>query len=508
MIANYATLLSSEQVERIHEASLEILEDVGLLVRNENARRLLAVHGCKIDSETNIVRWPRKVVEELRTSFPPTFTFYGRDPAYDRTIPHERPLFMSASSAPNLIDPLTGKERRGRSDDMARIAHLFNELTALDIFSVSILCDDAPEGHFSLSRYYPALKNILKPVRGNVPNVEEAEKIIKLGAIVAGGKERYRERPLITHHYCAVVSPLTMDFDSTALLLHLTERDLPGYATIVPTAGLTSPLTLLGTIAQGNAEFLAWSTLKQMVRPGSQLIYSALPTVGDMRTGAYAPGGIETGIMGMAFAQLARFYGVPSAGYMGLSNAKVVDAQAGYEKGMSTVAGLLAGLDLINMAGLLDALMAFDFGMMVIDDEIAQMLKRAQRGLDFNEENLALDLIAEAGPAGMFLDKTHTLERMKSCAVLPEVADRDPRQTWEENGSLDAQAHAMRRVRDILTHDNPAVFSADMDAEIRAEFAGLVAGGSTPPPGWKAPKSGPTRRKRRFARRGDRAKAS
>jgi len=227
-----------------------------------------------------------------------------------------------------------------------------------------------------------------------------------------------------------------------------------------------------------------------------------------MRTGAYAPGGIETGIMGMAFAQLARFYGVPSAGYMGLSNAKVVDAQAGYEKGMSTVAGLLAGLDLINMAGLLDALMAFDFGMMVIDDEIAQMLKRAQRGLDFNEENLALDLIAEAGPAGMFLDKTHTLERMKSCAVLPEVADRDPRQTWEENGSLDAQAHAMRRVRDILTHDNPAVFSADMDAEIRAEFVGLVAGGSTPPPGWKAPKSGPTRRKRRFARRGDRAKAS
>jgi len=501
MIASYATLLTDEQVEQIHEASLEILEDVGLLVRNEAARRHLIRHGCPADSETHIVKFPRRVVEHFRAAYPQTFSFYGRDPRYDRTIPDDGPLIMTGSSAPNIIDPVTGRERRARSDDMARIAHLFNELPYLDLFSVSVLCDDAPAGHFSLSRYYPALKNTVKPVRGNVPNVEEAQKVIKLGTLVAGGEAAYRARPLITHHYCAVVSPLTMDFDSTELLLWLTKNGYPGYATIVPNAGLTSPLTLLGTVVQGNAEFLAWATLKQMIRPGAELIYSVLPTVGDMRTGAYAPGGIETGMMAMAFAQMARFYEVPCAGYVGLTNSKLVDAQAGFEKGMSPTAGLLAGLNLMNMAGLIDALMAFDFAMMVIDNEIAEMIKRVKRGLEFGRENLALASIAEAGPAGMFLDKPHTLERMTTCAVLPTVADRDPRQTWLENGGLDAQSKAMQRVGEILARDNSAVFSAEMDAQIRTEFEGLVAGDSRPLPGWISSAAVPSRERSRRRRK-------
>jgi len=240
LIVNFATLLTSEQVERVHEASLEILEHVGLLVRNERARKRLVQHGCRVDSETHIVKFPRHVIEHFRAAYPPTFTFHGRDPHFDRTIPDDGPLVMTGSSAPNIIDPISQRERRARSEDMARIAHLFNELPALDIFSVSVLCDDAPPGHFSLSRYYPALKNTVKPVRGNVPNVEEAQKIIKLGFLVTGNEAAYREHPLITHHYCTVVSPLTLDFDSTELLMFLTEEDLPGYATIVPNAGLTS----------------------------------------------------------------------------------------------------------------------------------------------------------------------------------------------------------------------------------------------------------------------------
>jgi trimethylamine--corrinoid protein Co-methyltransferase len=152
-----------------------------------------------------------------------------------------------------------------------------------------------------------------------------------------------------------------MDFDSTEMLLTFTGEGLPCYPTIVPNAGLTSPLTLLGTLAQGNAEFLAAAVLEQMVRPGKETIYSSLPTVADMRTGAYAPGAIETGILFMATAQMARYYNVPCGGYIGLTNAKLNDAQSGYETGMSVVAGLLGGVDMFNMAGLLDALMAFDF---------------------------------------------------------------------------------------------------------------------------------------------------
>jgi trimethylamine--corrinoid protein Co-methyltransferase len=187
----------------------------------------------------------------------------------------------------------------------------------------------------------------------------------------------------------------------------------------------------------------------------------------------------------MAFAQMARFYNVPCGGYIGLTNSKINDAQAGYETGMSTVAGLLAGVNMFNMGGLLDALMAFDFAKAVIDDEIAQMMKRIKRGLEFSQDNLALDLIAEMGPAGMFMDSWHTLERMKTAAFLPTIADRETRDVWMRNGSLDAGGRAMRRVQEILSRDNPAVFSSEVDARIRAEFEGLVAGDVTLPDGWK-----------------------
>ena len=484
MIHNFAQLLTQEQIERIHEASLEILADVGLLVRNQRARELFEKHGVLVDHETHIVKFHRRIVEEIRAGFPPTFTFRGREKSYDRTIPDDSPLILTGSSAPNVIDPVTGYERRSTSADLARIAHLINQLPGFDVFSISTLADDAPSGQFSLSRFYPSIKNTLKPVRANTPPDEAAE-MLRLVYMIAGSEAAFREHPFVTFHYCPVVSPLTMDFDSTEDLIFFKEQGLPSYFSIVPNAGLTSPLTLAGTLAQNNAEFLAAAVLSQMIQPQSELIYNTLPTVADMRTGAYSPGAIETGILHMGCAQMARFYNIPSGGYIGLTNSKINDAQSGYETGMSVVAGYLGGVDIFNMGSLLDALMAFDFAKAVIDNDIAMMLKRISRGFEFSEDNLSLDLIAEVGPGGMFADTQHTLERMRSTMYLTELADRHPRQQWQDDGALDVQSRAMRRVKDILTHANPAVFSPEVDARLRAEFAGMVAGDSTPSDGWQ-----------------------
>lgn len=499
MIVDTARLLTPEQVLRIHEASLEILEQVGLLVRNEKARSVLARHGCRVDVESQIVRFPRGLVETYRASIPPQFTFFGRDAKYDRTIPSDSPIIVTGSSAPNLVDPVTGEERRARSDDLARIAHLINELPGFDVFSISTLADDAPPGLFSITRFYTALKNCLKPIRGSGPP-EDAPKILQLAYLIAGSEAAYRSHPFVTHHYCPVVSPLTMDFDSTEVLMFYTEQGLPCYPSIVPNAGLTAPLTLTGALVQNNAEFLAAAVLEQMIRPGKETIYATLPTVADMRSGAYAPGAIETGILFMGCAQMARFYNIPNGGYIGLTNAKVNDAQSGYETGLSCMAGLLAGVDMFNMGGLLDALMAFDFAKAVIDDEVAMMLKRTWRGLEFSEENLALDIIAEVGPAGMFMDKLHTVERMKTAAYLPDIADRDSRQLWRERGGLDSQARALKKVREILSRDNPAHFSPEVDARIRAAFIGLVSGELEMPKGWTR-EVAPARRSRETRRR-------
>src|SRR5690606_5029857 len=179
-------------------------------------------------------------------------------------------------------------------------------------------------------------------------------------------------------------------------------------------------LTLPGMMALINAEWLAAACLAQMSRPGTAQIYNFLPVFADMRDGAYAPGAIEVGMVNSMVCQMARFYGVPSGGYLGLTNSKVSDAQAGYEKGMSPLLGALSGVDFIVMGGLLDALMSFDFGQAVIDDEIARMIKRVRAGFDFSVREMALDDIRAAGPGGMFAAQPLTLERMASATFQPK----------------------------------------------------------------------------------------
>jgi trimethylamine--corrinoid protein Co-methyltransferase len=235
-------------------------------------------------------------------------------------------------------------------------------------------------------------------------------------------------------------------------------------------------MSMAGTLVQGNAEFLAISVLMQMVREGTPTIYATLPTVADMRTGAYASGGIECGMLHMAFAQMARFYNVPCGGYIGLSNSKINDAQSGFETAMSTAAGVLAGADMLNMGGLLDALKVFDYAKAVIDDEIAQMLKRLKRGITFNEDELALAVIAQIKPGGSFMMSPHTARRMKSEALLPRLADREAREIWEKKGALDTHARATLRVNEILAHAGPDMIPVELDLQLHEQFKNLVSG--------------------------------
>jgi trimethylamine--corrinoid protein Co-methyltransferase len=192
-----------------------------------------------------------------------------------------------------------------------------------------------------------------------------------------------------------------------------------------------------------------------------------------MRTGAYTPGAIETGILHMGFAQMARFYNLPSGGYIGLTNAKANDAQSGYETGMSTVAALLGGAHVFNMTGLLDSLMAFDFAKAVIDDEIALMLKRLQVGFSYKAEDLALETLAQVGPGGNFIDHEHTLAHMRSTPLLTRLADRHPRASWEAMGEPDVQHHAMKRAQEILSQGAPSLFSPEREARLRGAFGDL-----------------------------------
>lgn len=471
---SFAALLTQEQVEKIHDASLEILEEVGLKVRYEPARELFKKHGCSVEEER--VKFPRAVVEKYRKMVPSSFTFHGRDPKFDKTIPQDSPVIVTASSAPDIIDPVTGQERRAESRDIAQIAHLINELPGYDIFSISTLADDAPANQFTISRLYPSIKYCLKPIRVTTTDMKDTLSVMEMAYLVAGGEEAYKEHPFLTHHYCPVVAPLTMDHLSTENVMFFAKEGLPVYPTIVPNAGLTSPMSMAGTIVQGNAEFLSALMLMEMTKEGTPTIYATLGTVADMRSGAYTSGAIECGMLHMAYAQMARFYDVPAGGYVGLTNAKLNDTQAGYETGMSGVAGLLGGMDMFNIGGLIDALKTFDFAKAVIDDEVALMMKRLKRGVSFSDEDLALNLIKEIGPGGSFITAKHTISRMKTEAVMTKIADRDARSIWIKKGATDTHTKAMKKAQDIMSSNTAPLISAEVDEKIRAKFPGLVAG--------------------------------
>lgn len=472
----FSKFFTIKEIDQIHESSLKILAEIGILVRNEKARSIFARHGCKVDASSTLVKLPTGIVDEFQAGFAPSFTFWGRDPQFDRTIPDDSPLMVTASSAPNIIDPLTGIERPATSTDIANIAFLINELPGYDVFSISTLADDAPDGMFSLSRFYPAMKNCLKPIRGTTRNVKELFQILALGYLVAGGEEAYKKRPIITHHYCPMISPLTMDVESTECIIYLAGKGFSVYGTIAPNAGMTSPMTLMGTLTLGNAEFLALNVFIQMIRPGAPSIYSVLSTVSDMRTADFVSGGIETGILQMAHTQMAQYYNIPSGGYVGLTNSHMDDAQSGYETGLSATAALLGGTDMFNEGGLISGLMAFDFGKAVIDNEISLMLKRLKRGIEFSNDDIALDVIKETGPGGSYLTHPHTVKNMRNGTYLPKIATRNVRGIWEDEGRPDAHTRAMKQAHEILSNDNPAVFSKEQDFLIRERFKGLVSG--------------------------------
>ncbi len=309
-------------------------------------------------------------------------------------------------------------------------------------------------------------------------NMPDLMSVLDLGYTIAGGKDAYRERPFINHHYCPVVSPLTFDVESTAAVTYVLEQGFPVYATVCPNAGMTSPMSMVGTLVVGNAEFLAINCYFQMVREGTPVLYAYLPTVADMRTGNYTPGSVECAMLEMAHTEMAHFYGVPSGGYIGQTDAHAVDIQAGQEVALSATATVLAGAALLNIGGLLDSLVTFDYAKAVMDSEVGMNLKRMARGMEFCEETLERSLaeINEVGPGGSFMMEDLTIENMSTICYYSDVASKDIRSFWEAAGSKRAEERAKNKAERILMAPAESLLSAEVEAIIRNQFPGLVSG--------------------------------
>ena len=239
--------------------------------------------------------------------------------------------------------------------------------------------------------------------------------------------------------------------------------------------GATSPITLAGDVLQVNVETLAGVILTQLVNPGTPVVYATVSTIADPRRMSYASGAVEMGLINAAVAQMAQFYHLPFYATAGMSDSKLPDVQAGYEKAITSLLVALAGANYIHdAAGLLEFAMTACYEQYVIDDEINGMVMRAVRGMEFNEDTLALDIIKKVGSTGTFFDQVHTVKHLRTEFFFPRLSDRSSREEWLEKGGKDARERAREIAKDILQNHRPLPIPPEIDRKIRETIPGLV----------------------------------
>ncbi len=461
--------LTQKQINQIHQASLAVLEQTGVHVENEKALALYRQGGAKVEGDR--VYLSSSMVGEALDKAPSKVLLAGRDPEQDVILEGKRVYAGTGGSPTMVLDPGADTVRPGTLRDVVNLARLADALEHCDFIVIPLHPTDVPEEDVPANRFYACLANSTKHIMGGVGSVEGARAVIEMGTVIAGGLEALQERPIVSAITCWMVSPLHLDTGVTNILIEWCKSGLPVVLSSAPMAGSTSPVTLAGTLVQLNAEQLSGIVLTQLVRPGTPVLAGYIPGVADMRTGGYLGGAVEFGVMQAAAAQLAHFYQVPIYCSGGMTDAKVPDAQAGYEKMATFLLAAMGGGNYIHHAiSMITNMSSASLEQAVIDDEIVGMAMRVLRGIEVTEASTAVDAIHRVGPGGHYLMDAHTVQFMRSEFLYPPLADRQNRAAWDATGKRGTRARAIARVESLLQKHQPPGLPAEVDVAIRARF--------------------------------------
>ena len=461
--------LTQAQILQVHQASLTVLARTGVHVEHAAARDLYRQGGARVDGHRVFIS--EEMVKTALDSAPSRVLLAGRDPANDVLLEGKRVYAGTGGSPTMMLDPGADTVRPATLDDLRQMTALVDALPNCDFVVMPVYPTDVPEELAPVNRFYACLTNTTKHVMGGVGTTEGARQIVALGILLAGSLEALQARPLVSAITSWMVSPLHLDTVVTDILLTWCSYGLPVALSAAPMAGSTAPVTLAGSLVQLNAEQLSGIVLTQLARPGTPVLAGYIPGVADMRSGGYLGGTVEFGMMQAAAAQMAHFYGVPIYCSGGMSDAKLPDAQTGYEKMATFLLAALGGGNYIHHAiGMVTNMSAASLEGAVIDDEIVGMAMRALRGIEVTEETLATEAIDRVGPGGHFLMDPLTLQFMRSEFFRPRVADRQNRASWEAEGKRDTRVRACARVTELLSRPRQVGLPADVDVAIRARF--------------------------------------
>jgi trimethylamine--corrinoid protein Co-methyltransferase len=459
-----ANVLSPGQIKDIRSATLHILETVGVQFPSDRAIQIFMEHGAQVDPESQIVRIPSKLVLEAMRHAPRSYILAGRAEGTDLTLDGTASYFSTDGCGTETIDLETSISRSSCKDDVAMMAQVADYLSSISFFWPIVSAQDYGRSA-PLHELDASFNNTVKHIQ-SVTIIGEvlARKSLRMAEVIAGGSAEMRARPPLSSLVCSI-APLAQDKDGIEGAMVFAEAGVPVGFMSMPNIGSTSPATMSGTLAIGNAEVVSAMVLMQLVAPGAPVFHSLLASVMDPRSGDYISGIAEKYLCNAAAVQLAHDWGVPSlAGAFGVDSPDPASWQQGRDSVYTSLLTPLAGAEMVDGLGLLKASRVLLPEQIIFDDEIYHTNRVMAGGIDTSPEQLALDIIKTVGPGGHFLNQKHTRKTIRDI-WLPKLTHPDP---WMGNlKSMDIRARAKATFQKILAEHQPEPLPKDIQDELK-----------------------------------------
>mgnify|MGYP005848871263 CR=1 FL=1 len=446
----HADILSEDEIQRVHQQSLRILNEVGVRFYSRKSLQILSDNGASVDWEKEIARIPPELVEHALQSAPKSFRLGARNPAQSFQLPSQFSRYGMDGTAAFAIDFETGERRYGNRKDIEYAMRIFQQLDMGVLAWAPTCASDAPAHSRALHEFFAMVKYCSKHGQHELHTVEQVPYLVEGLVAIEGSESALRENRNYSLIYCPV-APLSHDGPMLEAYLELGEHDMPVMVMPMPVCGSTGPASLFANVCLANAEMLSALVVYQLARPGRPIIYSSATGTMDFMSGAFIGGSPEMGIQSAALTVMGRHYDLPSTCAGCTSDARQPGPEAVLEKLISMMAPVLAGADIIIGMGEIEGDQTLVLEQLIVDNELAHLCERLVQGVDSSPEKDLIGDIFQVGPGGHFLKCKSTRAAARSQEFFtPKLIARHSYETWRELGSPTMYAKARERVQEIL----------------------------------------------------------
>jgi len=447
---------SEDQLKQLHAASLEILERTGVIVKDKKAREMLADAGALVKGEA--ARIPAWMVEEAIRSAPSKINLVSKDGMQRLNLYENNIYFGLGTDLPNFKDLYTDEIRPTLLSDIENVSKITQVSANIDFIASLGLASDVDQRAVDLYHFKAMRKYCNKPIWTTAVGPDNLKSLIDMAAVSAGGYDELRLKPSFGV-YNEPVSPLVFSEEAVRKLMLCAEYGIPSTWAPGITAGGTGPMTFAACLAVGNAEGLGGLVIHQLTKKGAPFIYGIIFSAMDMKAATSPYGTPEANLGQVVAVELGKYYGLPTYGTGGVTEAVTIDAQAGLEAMFTNITNAMSGANLIHDNGYTGCGLIGSLEMILLDDEIAGYVKHFLKGFEISEETLALDVIHKVGHGGEYISHPHTFKTFKNILYDPRYLNRKQYPAWIQNGSRKIDEVLNERVREFLQKEMPVLLS-------------------------------------------------